>query len=89
MNFVCDIVDVAGIEPALQIVHCGLTSERSYVASPICLTISRPIERLRVIYRYAPTYASRLLLAEFITIPRPSVATYAAKLCAHSLILLG
>ena len=82
MNFVCNTVDVAGIEPALQV----SVAFASYFLS----NLSRPVERLRVIYRCVPRLTPLvLLLAEFITIPRPPVATYAAKLCAHSLILLG
>lgn len=46
MNFVCNIVDVAGIEPTFKLV---------WLSPPIsCLTISRPVEGPRVIYRCVP-----------------------------------
>ena len=82
MNFVCNTVDVAGIEPALQV----SVAFASYFLS----NLSRPVERLRVIYRCVPRLMPLvLLLAEFITIPRPSVATYVSKTCALLHWLLG
>ena len=62
---------MAGIEPALPAL--------GDIPPVSGQTISRPVERQRVIYRCVPRLMPLvLLLAEFITIPRPSVATYVA-----------
>ena len=59
----------------------------SYCSPASGLTISRPVERLRVIYRCAPTYASRVATRGVHNDPSP-VRSYLRRqdLCTAALV---